>query len=300
MKKWFSFLAGLIVVSGIAFGFGELRFKRVYVFPKATASVKIVWEQPPANRNEKGLHYGIYIYNYTNPSIGWSSLGSEDTTFNAQGLLKDSALVYITAIDSVGNESLPSDTVKATYRLAVVVPPPVTPPVGTSDIPLVEVFNKSLSGGKWKVNGPVGVYSRAYDLGTGLYFFEGLGPVPQFDCWASRPVNFTQKGTYELTVWAGTGDTLNTIAISMASQSFVLPIAKKRMIRDAQGNKKIDYSDTLGHPIVAHFIIPAAGVETLKVNPLKSACIQRYQLIGMGAVVDTTPPGRVPMVRVVE
>jgi hypothetical protein len=277
-RKLLAILLVVLVILRYAHSAEVYKWKRVYAFKKGV-TVNICWDPIP----EKKISYWIFVHTYSN-SIPWSTVGTANTIYPASSatILGDSALVYIAAEDSVGNRGMGSDTIKIAFRPDGIIPPPIEPPPsGSYDIPLTENLLRNDLNIKWKKHGSVGRYARTFDGGLGFYFFEDQGAGEFYNCWVTKDFNLP-KNQVKFTMIAVTRDTLNSINVSVGQQVVNLKLPKKK-----------NYGDTLGYEMSANFSIPAAGIYTLKVDPLHSICWKSYNFSVAGVPLDTTPPGKV-------
>jgi hypothetical protein len=261
--------------------FGQT-FKRTYAFPKDAAQVSLIWQRI----KEAKIEYVIYKYSYVNPGLGWVTLSTSDTTYLlTHASLSDSSLLCVSAKDSVGNEGLRSDTVKVTFRSTAVTPPPVQPPSGTPDAPLAD---KTFKSPPWTIHGAEGIYNRGYDFGVGFYAFESIGPFPQYDCWLSRILNMP-SGSWNIIVMAATRGTKDSLAISFGSMKATYKV-----------QTKASYYDTLGYPITAQLMLTEAGPYLFKLDQKGDICIKSLRIERPGIPVDTTPPGKVYIINMIQ
>lgn len=254
---------------------GTYRFAREYAFSDSAKSCRVEWRAA----EEPDVEAWVYMHSYSfSPDLSWSSFSTMDTSMVFQRTVTgDSALFYVVPVDTNGNRGEPSDTVKVAYRRGAPAPEP-PPDTTKSDAPLAQDFRTSTSG--WKISGPVGVYSRSYDYGTGLYFFERLGPYPQYDCSISRTLRL-RAGRYTVTLVAGTGGQDCPLVTTLGTETSATTIQKKK-----------NYADTLGNQIEMNFQIQQAGTFVLKFDPQLDACFKRWQIVPAGGAIDVTPPAK--------
>ena len=258
------------------------QYAREYAISKDAGRFVLAW----APITEEPVEYRVSMWSYAWAATApWSTFGVSEPSKEFQiSVTGDSCLFFIQAIDMAGNIGEPSDTVKAAFRSAA--PEPEDPPVtGPFDAPLAQDFRESTAG--WSIRGPGGIYNRAYDYGLGLYFFENLGPYPQYDCYITRTLRL-QAGRYTVTLWAGSTKDCSLVTTLGTSTSVATIQAKK------------NYADTLGNEIEMNFQVTQTGNHVLKFDPLSDACFKRWQIVLAGGEADVTPPPRIRLLRVEE
>lgn len=258
------------------------QYAREYPISKESGRFRLEWSPI----TEELVEYRISMWSYAWATTAqWSTFGvtepSKDFQISTTG---DSCLFFVQAIDAAGNVGDPSDTVKVAFRSTA--PEPEEPPAtGPFDVPLAQDFRTSTEG--WSIHGPGGIYNRGYDYGLGLYFFEKLGPYPQYDCYISRTLRL-EAGRYTVTLWAGSTKDCSLVTTLGISTSVTTIQAKK------------NYADTLGNQIEMNFQVTQTGNHVLRFDPLADACFKRWQIVASGEPADVTPPPRVQMLRAKE
>ncbi len=262
---------------------GQTNIKRTYPFPKDQARVRVTWQKPIENRHEPRLEYIIHVWNFANPGR-WSTFGViEDTSMVFDRQLADSSALFIVCRDSCANAGFPSDTIKVAYRSTAPVQPPAVP--DSSNLPFSDAELRSTwGGGPWKYHGAMGWYTRSYDFGTALYFFEQLSPGTDYDCWLSRTLLFP-AGKIEVTVFAAGYTDADSVDISIGSLSQRVKVRKGTETRAEF------------FPSTAVITVPSAGFYSLKIDPRKQIAIASVRAALQGT--DVMPPGRVPFVEAV-
>jgi hypothetical protein len=247
----------------------QIPFKRVFPFSKDAARVQLIWNRIP----EAKIEYWIYKWLYSNPSLGWVTLSTSDTTYDMlHASLGDSALICVAAKDSVGNLGQKSDTVKVAFRAAA--PPPIVPPAAT-DLPFVDVAFLLKPAGPWTAVGQANYTTRTFDFGTGMYFWGGK---------IKRYIRLN-PGRLEIAVDACGYRENDSLTVSINTQ-----VRRMKLIKGTK-NSSIVYRHVVG------FNMAVGGTFELSIGATN---MMARSISGDVYGADNTPPGRINLINIIQ